>query len=182
MGQSGQTAKNRASVKHTAMIACDPLPTIAAKLQQRHLRTKQKEQPDWEKFAIALWHTCGSDNRLDNPNVDAQCWLTASPHLGTSIYARSLGVSQNTVLPHFAGFAAKYGADVQRRGNSPAGHADEFVAGRVARRCVEQNRVGCGWAFRGFLTGDRAQRHVNTSGKTYLVVPSVATIQANILS
>ena len=28
--------------------ACDPLPTIAAELQQRHLRTKQKEQPDWE--------------------------------------------------------------------------------------------------------------------------------------
>ena len=27
---------------------CDSLPTIAAKLQQRYLRTKQKEQPDWE--------------------------------------------------------------------------------------------------------------------------------------
>ena len=29
---------------------CDPLLIIAAKFQQRHLRTKQKEPPDWEKY------------------------------------------------------------------------------------------------------------------------------------
>ena len=52
IGKCGSPAKlpktEPASTILQWLDACDPLPTIAAKLQQRHLRTKQKEQPDWE--------------------------------------------------------------------------------------------------------------------------------------
>ena len=52
IGKCGSPAKlpktEPASTILQWLDACDPLPTIAAKLQQRHLRTKPKEQPDWE--------------------------------------------------------------------------------------------------------------------------------------
>ena len=52
IGKCGSPAKlpktEPASTILQWLDACDPLPTIAAKLQQRHLRMKQKEQPDWE--------------------------------------------------------------------------------------------------------------------------------------
>ena len=52
IGKCGSPAKlpktEPASTILQWLDTCDPLPTIAAKLQQRYLRTKQKEQPDWE--------------------------------------------------------------------------------------------------------------------------------------